>query len=185
MWKFKDAVLQAIHSNGADYQNFSDLQRKFPQTDPNELQSTIQWLARHDLIDGQKDMQQTISTFKITRVGEDLADTETSVETLVRQFVNQHITNYQHNINYAPSVNAQGDCTVINDQQVTDSVEQVVDILSKYDKADLAKLLKEEEAESGPRAALTKAVEWTNDKLFAPSVLAATIQQIARAAGIG
>ncbi|BAC19772.1 hypothetical protein HMPREF0290_3011 [Corynebacterium efficiens YS-314] len=92
--------------------------------------------------------------------------------------------NHQHNVNNAPAVNVQGDNNVINQQNQSQLVDDIVSTLREHGETNHADQLEKEKQDNGPKTALTKGMSWVANKAFAPPVLAALAPYIAQAAGM-
>lgn len=92
--------------------------------------------------------------------------------------------NHQHNVNNAPAVNVQGDNNVINQQNQSQLVDNIVSTLREHGENNHADQLEKEKQDNGPQSAINKGIGWVANKVFAPSVLAALAPYIAQAAGI-
>lgn len=92
--------------------------------------------------------------------------------------------NHQHNVNYGPAVNFQGNNNVINQQNQMKLADDLIDILRQHGENDRADELEFEKRQKGPSAAITKVVGWVADKLFAGPVLAAIAPYVAQASGL-
>lgn len=182
IWNKRDDVLQAIYDGGNDFQHFVDLRRAFPTWGTEDLQNTLRWLVRHELIEGSEDLDRVISSIRITPLGENFAETNTSVEKLSQQSAQGAIMNYQHNVNNGPALNAQGDNNVINQQNQMELADDFIATLRQHGESDRADELEQEKRQNGPRAAIAKGVGWVANKLFAAPVLAALAPYVAQQA---
>lgn len=92
--------------------------------------------------------------------------------------------NYQHNVNNAPAVNVQGNNNVVNQQNQSPLIDEIISTLRDYGESAHADQLEKEKQENGPKSAIARATGWVANKVFSPEVLAAIAPPIAQAAGM-
>ena len=167
-------MLKKIHSLGSDFQHTSDLRKALPDPERPHLQEILSWLGRHKLLDLFGQMPGDVGTFKITPLGEDFAETDTSTRVLAKRAVAGAIMNQQTNYNFGFAQNTQGDNNTTSVYQgMTAHLDEIRNILSDKGYEAEAKELETIENTRGPKRAISKVAGWINEKFFSPEVLSA------------
>lgn len=185
IWDLRDKTLRALYyltdqAPSADHL-FNQVQDA--EVSKDDVQQALNWLERQGLATslatawGGQVVRARIST-----LGENFVETETSVQKLAQSAVEGAIMNMQNNYNSGPSINSMGDHNQINQNNHEQLADKIIDALYGANDAKRAEELQAEKQRNGAKAVIQKALSWISTRVLSPEAFAAVAPLAAQAA---